>query len=264
MKYKIPEILDKAKVNQPKIIIMLTDLKLSFTDGINLETLLASILADRRVKARNIKVLSFDSFTKELIEGHTEFKEIDVATNLQKVVCSIVKDAETPDIVDLINDKVLSSTNDDVTNGTLGMSYNPSDVEYDNNPAALQSSGDSLIGSVAVIDTDPNTATMIQSKLSRSTRVQSFNNAPDFLTTIYKQHFDIVVLEINIPGMTGLDILRVLQGRHYTNPVVVYSSVSDKAVIYKAISCGARTYLTKPQNAETLVKKLKDVIQQDF
>ena len=262
LKYKLPEVFDKAKLSQPKIIVMLTDLSLSFEDAINLETLFTAILSDRRVRARNVKVLSFDSFTKELIEGHSELKGIDVANNLQKVLYTVVDTPEMTDVAEFINDRILSSTSD-ATAGTLGMEYDPQDVAKGLNKAVQNLDGNAGIESIAVIDPDVQSFEFIKHSFKHS-NVYSFRTAQEFLSKIDEQHFDVVILELNLQGMNGLDVLKVLQGKHYIDPIIIYSSVIDKTLIYKAISLGARTYLVKPQKSEVLVKKVKDVVSADF
>lgn len=263
LKYKIPEILDKTKLHKPKVIIMLTDLHLSFYDGINLETLITAVLSDRRVKAQNVKVLSFDSFTKELVEGHSELNGIDVVTNLQKVLSSVANDEAIYDTADFINDRILKAT-DDINVGSLGMAYDPTMVGGGDNGENQALDTGLGISSLAIVDSDPNVIAQIQNVFSRFAKVYPFRTSQEFLSTVSKQHYDVTILELNLPGMTGLDVLKVLMGLHYTDPVMVYSSVIDKVAIYKAISLGARTYLAKPQKPEALLNKVKDLVRQDF
>ncbi|MCR4790752.1 MAG: response regulator, partial [Treponemataceae bacterium] len=127
LKYKIPEVLDSTKLLEPKVIIMMTDLTLSFVDGTNLEALFDAVLDDKRIKAANVKVLSFDSFTKDLIAGHQEYQGISIATSLQSVLYSVVDNTETADMAEFINDNILSSTAD-ISQGSLEMVYKPDEV----------------------------------------------------------------------------------------------------------------------------------------
>lgn len=55
LKYKIQELINLYSLNFPKILIMMTDMELSFIDGPNLELLMNSVMKDARVKNRNIK-----------------------------------------------------------------------------------------------------------------------------------------------------------------------------------------------------------------
>ena len=57
LKYHLSEIIDTNKLANPKLIIMMTDLQLSFVDGSNLELLFDSVVADPRINSNNIKVL---------------------------------------------------------------------------------------------------------------------------------------------------------------------------------------------------------------
>ncbi len=53
LKYKISEMIDTYKIRDPKLIVMMTNLQLSFVDGINVELLLDTVTADERIHKRN-------------------------------------------------------------------------------------------------------------------------------------------------------------------------------------------------------------------
>ena len=264
LQYKITEALDAEKLSSPKVIVMLTDLTLSFVDGTNLEKLLDSILADSRIKPTNVKVLSFDSFTKELIEGHREYQGISVATSLQNVLYSVVDKAETNDMADFINDNILTATAD-ISQGSMEISYNPEElsnktqiVEQDFVPGVNSSRN------IAVVDDDENVLKFLQKTFSSDSSVYLFRNARDFLQSLEKTHFDMTILDINMPGISGFDVLKILQDKRYIDPVIIYSMISDKNSIFKAISLGARNYLVKPQSPETIIQTVNKVLNSEF
>src|SRR5574344_1653735 len=109
LKYKLPELIDANHIVNPKIILMMTDLQLSFVDGANLELLFDNVTSDTRIQKKNIKVLSLDSFTKELIDGHPAYNGIEVTNNLNQVLNSLVESGPTTDLHELVTDKILAS-----------------------------------------------------------------------------------------------------------------------------------------------------------
>src|SRR5574344_921579 len=109
LKYKLPELIDTNNLVNPKVILMMTDLSLSFVDGANLELLFDNVTSDERIKKQNIKVLSLDSFTRELIDGHPQYSGIEVVTNLSQVLNSLVESGPTTDLHELVTDKILAS-----------------------------------------------------------------------------------------------------------------------------------------------------------
>ncbi|HON13529.1 MAG TPA: response regulator [Treponema sp.] len=83
LRFKILELIDLYDIRVPKVIIMLSDIKLSFADGTNLQKLLDTVIQATRAKLRNIRILTRDEFTKSFIAGRKEYADIEVTTNLQ-------------------------------------------------------------------------------------------------------------------------------------------------------------------------------------
>lgn len=70
---------------------------------------------------------------------------------------------------------------------------------------------------------------------------------------------DLIVLDINMPGGTGLDALRKLKNSAKTNhiPVVVLSGSIDQSLPSKVKELGAATFLTKPIDPEALSEAIR-------
>ncbi len=64
---------------------------------------------------------------------------------------------------------------------------------------------------------------------------------------------DLVTLDLVMPNMDGLEALGELRLRHPEVPVIVCSSLSHEAAIFRAIDLGARDYVVKPVRAEKLL-----------
>ncbi|MBQ3670027.1 MAG: response regulator, partial [Treponema sp.] len=126
IRYKLSELIDKTGIKDPKLILMMTDLDLSFIDGTNLELLFSNIIADSRIRRRNIKVLSMSQIVKDLIDGHPEYNGIEVASSLSAVLGSLMGPESKPssgnEMQNLISDKILTSTMD-VDDGMVGTRF---------------------------------------------------------------------------------------------------------------------------------------------
>jgi CheY-like chemotaxis protein len=62
----------------------------------------------------------------------------------------------------------------------------------------------------------------------------------------------LVVLDLNMPHINGLEILRELRGREYRMPVLVVSADSEPSAMPNALAAGATKVLPKPVSAELL------------
>ena len=74
-----------------------------------------------------------------------------------------------------------------------------------------------------------------------------------------EKHFDAAFLDINMPRLSGLDVLRRLaeSDRHRTVEAVMCTARNDRATITEAIGLGARHYLIKPSNETVIAAKLQ-------
>ena len=255
LKYHLSEVIDIAHITTPKVVLMMSDLTLSFVDGSNLELLLDNILADSRIQPKNLKIITLDSFTKELVAGHPQYTGIQVATALPIILNSIVDKTETTDIADLITEKVLNYT-DEVDVGVVQTQFH-SEVsgEEDESSSALSST-------IAIVEDDNVTRTMLENTFNGvNAQISSFANGSDFLTSTNKKEYDLIILDTNLPGLSGFDVLKILQNKQYFSPTIVYSSEKSREAVMQALSLGAKTYLVKPLKPEIMLQKAIEVLR---
>jgi DNA-binding NarL/FixJ family response regulator len=75
-----------------------------------------------------------------------------------------------------------------------------------------------------------------------------------------EQEFDLVLLDIMLPGTNGLSLLGILRKRFPALPVVVLSALDDLDTVNRAMRLGASGYVTKSGDSETLLDALKRVL----
>ena len=253
LKYKIADIIQKNNLTLPKLVLMMSDLSLSYVDGLNLELLLTNITEDRRVLRRNIKILSFDPFVSDFIEGHPLYEGIEVVQDLSKVITSLV-DSVSDSVENVISDKILASSESDVDE-SIGIRFF-SDAETVGNNGDLASAQPSI----AIIDTDINVIAYLKRAVETIGEVTAFGSGKEFLSKVAQEHFDIVITGMYMPDVTGLDILKFLIDRRINLPVIVYSNVVQKELIMQTLKLGASSYLIKPQPEEVIVQKVLEVL----
>src|SRR5262245_12694990 len=82
------------------------------------------------------------------------------------------------------------------------------------------------------------------------------------LDTIRRERPDIVLLDIKMPGMDGMEVLRKLRSFDETLPVVMISGHGNTATAVEAIRSGAIDFLDKPLSSERVIVTLRNVLRQ--
>ncbi|MBQ7159093.1 MAG: response regulator, partial [Treponema sp.] len=71
----------------------------------------------------------------------------------------------------------------------------------------------------------------------------------------------LIILDIFMPGLSGLEVLSKLAQRQTTMPVIVYSQAIQREAVMKALQLGAKAYLVKPQKPETILAKCVEILR---
>jgi len=74
------------------------------------------------------------------------------------------------------------------------------------------------------------------------------------------QDFDLILLDWNMPKMSGIDALRTLRQSGNKTPVIMVTTEAEKSRVIDAIKTGANDYLIKPFSPEQLAAKVKNVV----
>jgi two-component system, OmpR family, KDP operon response regulator KdpE len=72
---------------------------------------------------------------------------------------------------------------------------------------------------------------------------------------------DLIILDLGLPDMQGLDLLAAIRARNESVPIVVLSSRGDESVKVRALDLGADDYLTKPFGMEELLARMRAALR---
>lgn len=251
LKYKITELIEKNDIHVPKLVLLMTDLELLFVDGINLEYLFETILSIDAVQEKYIKVLSSDKFVYDFIDGHEQFRDIKVVNDLRNILSSLLSISAAPnEIPELIAEEILNQ--DKVDEDGIDRRFN---FDLDKNDT------EGTVFKVAIVDDDNIIRTVLQKSLSSmGAETVLFDNGSNFLDSIEENHFDLAIIDIFMPGVSGFDILSKLKVTPNAPPIIVYSQATQREVVIQALSLGASSYLVKPQKPDVIIAKVIEVL----
>ena len=83
------------------------------------------------------------------------------------------------------------------------------------------------------------------------------------LALLHSQPFDFVVTDWNMPGMTGIELLKAIRAddKLKTLPVLMVTAEAKREQIIEAAQCGVNGYIIKPFTAQTLEEKLGKIFE---
>ncbi len=101
--------------------------------------------------------------------------------------------------------------------------------------------------SVLVVDDEPDVRDLLGAGLSdRSCVCIEAADGITALNMLAEQDFDVVLLDIRLPGMSGMDVLRAIRQHHPGTAVIMMTAVNDVDTAVKAMKLGAVDYILKP------------------
>jgi DNA-binding NarL/FixJ family response regulator len=117
---------------------------------------------------------------------------------------------------------------------------------------------------ISIVDDDPDLSEKIADYLGKSERyrcVSSYTSAEEALTGLPRDKPDVVLMDINLGGMSGIDCLRQLKPRLPRTPFLMLTVFEDTNKILKAITAGASGYLLKRMPPGKLLDAIEEVIE---
>ena len=103
----------------------------------------------------------------------------------------------------------------------------------------------------------------LQVRLQQETKIAVLAEASDgemAIALAKQQPFDLILLDIGLPGIGGLETCRQLKLNHPNLPILVLTSRNERSLISRLVSAGAQGYCLKGVTAETLILAMRSVI----
>ncbi|MDD2873540.1 MAG: response regulator, partial [Azoarcus sp.] len=91
--------------------------------------------------------------------------------------------------------------------------------------------------------------------------VKAVNDAPMMDRALHREHFDLIVLDLMLPGEDGLSICRRLRAAESVIPIIMLTAKGDDVDRIVGLEMGADDYLGKPFNPRELVARIQAVMR---
>lgn len=127
--------------------------------------------------------------------------------------------------------------------------------------------------SIVMIEDDEGHARLIERNIRRAgvnNEIVSFRNGTDGLSYLMgddgsgedsAQRSMLILLDLNLPDMTGVDILAKVKTNQHTrrSPVIILTTTDDEREIKRCYDLGANVYITKPVNYESFAHAIQQL-----
>ena len=116
---------------------------------------------------------------------------------------------------------------------------------------------------VLVVDDDPTQRRLIQAVLEREGfGVAQAEGGEEALARLaHGGAADVVILDLSMPGMSGMETLKEMRARGYGAPVIVLTATGGVEVVVKAMQAGAQDFFIKPASPERIIVSIRNALQ---
>jgi FixJ family two-component response regulator len=115
---------------------------------------------------------------------------------------------------------------------------------------------------IIIVDDDPAVRDALSVVFTlEGYHVTSFGDGQSLLTAARARTPSCIILDVHMPGRSGLDILKELNAQDYGAPIFIISGQGDIPMAVDAIKNGALDFIEKPFNADTVVTRVREALE---
>jgi two-component system OmpR family response regulator len=117
------------------------------------------------------------------------------------------------------------------------------------------------LAKVLLVEDDRSMAGALAHALQSSYDLEITNNGKLALYKADTQHFDLIILDLNLPDMSGMVVCQHLRNRGLTAPILILSGENQTLTKINLLDAGANDYLTKPFSLGELKARLRALVR---
>jgi DNA-binding response OmpR family regulator len=118
-----------------------------------------------------------------------------------------------------------------------------------------------ITGKILIVDDEASLrktlARILQQAGFEATTAENGEQGLDFLKTT---NFDLAYIDIRMPGLAGMDMLKLIHASYPNMPVVLFTAQPDLSSAVEALRLGATDYLLKPLKPEVFIERTKTIL----
>jgi DNA-binding response OmpR family regulator len=117
--------------------------------------------------------------------------------------------------------------------------------------------------SILIVEDDPRISSLLIEVLSPKFRCATAGSASDAIRLMDSHFFRVAVVDIGLPGMSGLSLCRLIVNRSPRTVVIVVSGNTDEQSLAEAMKAGAFDYITKPFELSQVLASVERALERN-
>lgn len=115
---------------------------------------------------------------------------------------------------------------------------------------------------VLIIDGEPTVCDVLHDELSeRGYLCTTALDGNEALTKLVRQDFDVVLLDIRLPDVSGMEVLSMIQSAHHNTATIMITAVNNVDTAVEAMKLGASDYIVKPFQLDRVNTTIRTVLE---
>jgi len=112
---------------------------------------------------------------------------------------------------------------------------------------------------ILLLEDDPLLSRILTKHLSQSYNITPVYTGDSALETIEDKKFDLLILDSNVPGISGLELIKELRSYNDTTPIIMITAYQDTNHLKKAFTNGCNDYIKKPFELDELDMRIENI-----
>ncbi|WP_068985845.1 response regulator transcription factor [Lysinibacillus xylanilyticus] len=115
---------------------------------------------------------------------------------------------------------------------------------------------------ILIIEDEENIARVLQLELQfEGYKADTVHTGTDGLLKYREQQWDLILLDVMLPEMSGIDVLKRIRATESQTPVIMLTAKSEVEDKVKGLDLGANDYVTKPFDIEELLARIRNALR---
>ncbi len=130
----------------------------------------------------------------------------------------------------------------------------------------LSVKGEDIMGKkILVVDDEPSIVTLLTFNLEKAGyEVISANNGLDAIEKVTSEKLDLVILDLMLPEMDGMDVCKQLRQQQIMVPILMLTARDDELDTILGLELGADDYMTKPFSPREVIARVKAILRRSI